>query len=839
MKRKKKWLVGLLLLVGMLVVGCWFADRALKQRDHPGLRVFLGQWARNYPASFAVEPAVLSIQVDQSELDRLQKVVDVARERGVIMPEDNESVSATVTGADGTFKAKIRIKGKLTDHVKGSKWSFRVVAKKDGGFMGMQRFSLQHPGTRNYLCDWFYHRLMQGEGIVALRYGFIRLQFNDEDLGIYAYEEHFGPELLEHNGRLKGPIFRFDPSLFWEHRLNEMNKLKFDEPYAAYQAAALDAFGTGELVKDDEARGQFEEAVSLMEAFRRGDLKANDVFDADRLARRHAILDLIGGHHSMDWSDLKFYFDPALKRVEPISYESFSAFPLRTLAGSQRWVGRQDPGQDLHDQWFNDEELFRAYVHHLEKVSRPSWLDSAFTALKPALDSASATLYREFPYKELDRSIYYANQRVIRRLLDVPKGFHAYAGGVSSDTLSITIVPIEGLPIEVHGLIAADGAMIAPVKKCIVPCRKPNRPGDPFKVRFVTGQAALPKEKDLRLSYSVLGASVKKEVEVFPFQLSVSTAQDELLTRMRPNAQEFAMLAIDEATRTITIKPGSWTIDRTLIIPKGYRCVATWPLRVNVIDGAEIISYSLLEWKGNEESPIQITSVDSSSHGLHVLNAGGVSHLSFVQFADLTRYKYDQERSADVSFHLSDVAFDNCSFSGTGATLLDASVCAVSITNSRFVGGSDQLETHFARLSVTDVDFDRVGDDAISVEGGSAVLQKIAVAGIEGSGSGVKGTKAANITLTRAILKNMGRAFEGREGTQLAATDVEARNVGLVAEAKKAEMRYGPVKMDFKKVHVLNVSVTADGPVDFDCGKGSLITLDGKTVGEVKVVKGT
>jgi len=838
MKRKKKWLIALVLLAVALAAGAWLADRLLKQRDHPGLRVFVAQWLRNYPASFAVEPAVLTIRVDQSELDRLQKVVDVARERGVIMPEDNEYVAATVEGEGGTFKAKIRIKGKLTDHVKGSKWSFRVIAKKDGGFLGMQRFSLQHPGTRNYLCDWFYHRLMQGEGIIALRYGFIRLRFNDDDLGIYAYEEHFGPELLEHNGRTKGPLFRFDPALFWEHRLNEMSKLRFDEPFAAYQAAALDAFGSGDLVKDDEARGQFEEAVALIEAFRRGKLKAGEVFDADKIARRHAILDLVGGHHSMDWSDVKFYFDPILHRVEPVSYESFSAFPLRTLAGSDRWVGRQDPGQDLHDQFFNDEQVFRAYVHHLERLARTSWLDSAFTVLKPALDSASAIVYREFPYKELDRSIYYTNQKVIRRLLDVPKGFHAYLGGIANDTLRITVVPIEGLPIEVHGLVATDGSIIAPVRKSIVPCRKPNRPGDPLEIRFAVGRAGLPENKDLRLSYSVLGASLKKEVEVFPFQLSVSSAQDELLMRMRPNAREFPMLLIDDSSKTITVKPGSWTIDHTLVIPAGYRCVATWPLRLNIINGAELISYSRLEWRGSEASLIEVTSADSSSHGLHVLNAGGASQLRFVQFSNLCRYKYDQDRSADVSFHRSDATLEDCHFSGTGTTLLDASVGAITLKTCRFNGGSDQLETHFVRLIVNEAVFAQMADDAISVEGGSAAFNGIVIKG-RNAGIGVKGTKAATITVDNLELDAMKAAVVGREGTRITATNAEIRNTDMVAEAEKEEMRYGPVKVELTKVKVLNVSVPADGSGGYKCGKGSSIILDGRDMCQPATAKGT
>ena len=36
--------------------------------------------------------------------------------------------------------------------------------QKGGGFMGMKRFSLQHPGTRNYLYEWFYQQLSRGEG---------------------------------------------------------------------------------------------------------------------------------------------------------------------------------------------------------------------------------------------------------------------------------------------------------------------------------------------------------------------------------------------------------------------------------------------------------------------------------------------------------------------------------------------------------------------------------------------------------------------------------------------------------------------------------------------------
>jgi len=827
-KRRKRWLFGTIALTVVLGAGGFVGDRILKSKGHPGLRTFLHQLVTNYPASFAMEPVLLSITVDERDMEQLRSVVDEARDRGVIMPEGNEYVEAKLSGPEGDFKAKLRIKGKLTDHVQGSKWSFRVVAKKDGGFLGMKRFSLQHPGTRNYLCDWLYHRLSANEGIVALRYGFLRVEFNGEDLGIYAYEEHFGLELLEHNGRVAGPLFRFDPALFWEHRLNEMQKLRFDEPFAAYQAAAVDAFGSSDLAKDDRLRGQFEEAVGLIDGFRRGELSASQVFDADRIARRHALLDLVGGHHSMDWSDVKFYYDPAAKRVEPVSYESFSAFPLRTLAGSDRWVGKHEAGMDLHDQYFNDEEIFRAYVKHLERMSRKSWLDSTFAALEPALDSASATLYREFPYKELDRSIYYKNQKVIRKLLNGPKPFHAYSGGTSSDTVEVAIVPIDGLPVEVHALRLQNGTRVAPVQKTIIPCRRPGKLGVPAVVRFA---ASGPVEREgLKIECSVLGASVQREVEVFPYALLGSAEQGRLLKDRTPNAKEFAFLVVDEQERTITIKPGAWKLDRTMVLPSGYRCVAVAPLRLDLVNGAELISYSKLDWKGLQDLAINIFSTDSSSHGVHVIEAEGLSRLSHVAFANLTRHKDDQERSGDVSFHKSSVIVDHCAFSGTGATLLDVSVCSFTMRDSRIDHGSDQLEAHFAQVTLSNVTFGHAGDDAISVEGGSARLEKITIA--DGKGVGVKGTKAAQIMAEHMELDNMGVAFEGREGSRLTVKNGRVEMIKRVAEAKKAEMRYGPVVITLEDVAV------KDAAEDSEYGEGSSITLDGERVGVAKVAKG-
>ena len=825
MKKRWRWIIltGLLLLI----LSAWFADRRIKAHGHPGLVNFAQQWWRNYPKSFAMDPPVVSIEVDEAGMEQLYGVVERAREAGVIEREGNGYVDGQFHvdmpgGAEGTgdFKGKLRIKGKMTDHVEGDKWSFRVVAKKNGGFLGMKRFSLQHPGTRNYLCDWFFHQLMKGEGIIALRYGFCKVKLNDEDLGVYAYEEHFGPELLENNGRLPGPIVRFDPGLFWLHRTQGLDGgAKVDDAYGAYQAANLDAFGTDDIAKDPEQTELFERAIALMDGFRRGRLKASEVFDVERTGKRLAMLDLVGGHHSMDWSDVKFYFDPVSQRLEPISYESFSAHPTKELAGAYQATGTFSESDELHTAFFKDPEIFSAYVRHLERYSGKSWLDSAFTALKGPLDTASATLYGEFPYKELDRSIYYANQRAIRALLDTPKGFHAYNNGVNGDTLQLALVPIESLPMAVDSLVLADGRRIAPIAPTVLPSRRAGSVGHPMEVGFLASA-----DSATGVICHVLGASERKEVEVFPFELSVSSAQDGLLVGMKPNAQDFPFLAVDEVSRTITIKPGAWNVDRTMVLPPGYRCVASGPLKLDITHGAELISYSPLAWNGLEDGGIRVFSTDSSSHGVHVIDASGTSSLAHVEFHSLTRYTYDQERSGDVSFHSSPVEIDQCWFHGTGATLLDVSTTTARITSSTFAGGSDQLELHFVNATVNGCTFAAAHDDAVSCEGGSFSGKDLNVR--SSSGIAFKGTKAARITVERFEVLRSGSAFEGREGSKLFMSNGKIDAVDRVAEAKKKEMRYGPVRIDLNKVTITNAKA------EFKKGEESIINVDGKVVGE-------
>ena len=809
MKRRLRFTIALLLLA---VAAAITADRFLKSRGHPGLRTFVQQWAVNYPASFAIEPTILEIEVDEADLEALRSVVEGARERGVIMPEGNDYVDASFDHDGHSFKGRVRIKGKLSDHVQGSKWSFRVIASKGGAFLGMQRFSLQHPGTRNYLNDWFYHRISAGEGIIALRYGFCKVVFNGDDLGVYAFEEYFGEELVENSVRLRGPLLRFDPGLFWIHRLNAMEGRRYEEAFAGYQAAAVDAYGTSALRSDTGMMAAFEEAVQLIDRFRRAEVPASAVFDVDRMARRHAIIDLIGGHHSMDWSDVKFHFDPVAHRLEPVAYESFSAFPTKELAGAWRYSGAAREQDDLHDQLFKDPALFRAYIHHLERLSRKEYLDSTFAALKGPLDSASATVYREFPYKELDRGIYYRNQEAIRRMLDVPQVFHAYRGPLRSGVLEVLAVPIENLPMEVMALVLPSGERIVPKGDPIVPCRPYGGVGKPHALQFpLPGGMDTLVQGTCSLEARVLGASVVKSTPLLDHAF-LSGVPDIPVLSDPEHARSLPFLVFDDSARIVRFRPGAWTLNKELVIPAGYVLEAYSPLRVDLVSEARITVQGRVKFMGTAGMPVIFTSTDTTGHAITVMDGKGVSLFSGVEIPSLRLYR------SNATVEQSDIG------------RMEVLLARVTVTDCRLSGGRDLLRAEHGQLTVHRCTLSGATDDGAVIRGGSARFTDVLIENCQGTA--IKASLDADVQVTQGTLRRAALGIEANDGARVRFSGPIVE-VLLGVKVGKATLVHGVPRVDLMNVELIDVGE------DWRIGTGGELNRDGDHLLGSKAKKGT
>ena len=98
------------------------------------------------------------------------------------------------------YKIKLRVKGDRVLHwYDRNQTSYRIDIRGENRIWGLEEFSIQKPITRNYVYEYIFHKFLEFNGLISLKYFFVNLSLNDTNQGIYAVEEGFSKELIERN----------------------------------------------------------------------------------------------------------------------------------------------------------------------------------------------------------------------------------------------------------------------------------------------------------------------------------------------------------------------------------------------------------------------------------------------------------------------------------------------------------------------------------------------------------------------------------------------------------------------------------------------------------------
>ncbi len=442
----------ILLVVG--TVGLYLSNKYIKTKGFEGLGDFVSTYQTNKNLADGVEAEEIQLLLSDGDYQFLKDKRQESLDRGIQVNKGDNYVDCKLLYKGDTVKGEMRLKGHMTDHLEGDKWSFRVKTKDE--VMGMYRFSLQNPATRNYAYEWVYHELLENEDVIHLKYDFIRLKLNDQDLGIYAIEEHFGQHILRDNERPPGAILRWNPELYWEQRLDELDGVYLDEGYSNYSSSFPEAYDQGVVKKDPELIKTYQKGALLLEQFRRGIKTTAEVFDIEKMARFHAVIDLVGGYHSLDWSDVKFYYNSNTGKIEPVGYESFSVRETFKIAGQRTPEAYATVGFNYHDQLFSDPEFFKAYIQSLQRICDEAYFKKFSTKIETELNEKRGVLADEFAYIKFSFQPYYDNIKLIRDNIGMPKPFHAFLQTSTDSTVIISLSPVSDYPIEILSLTVND-----------------------------------------------------------------------------------------------------------------------------------------------------------------------------------------------------------------------------------------------------------------------------------------------------------------------------------------------------------------------------------------------
>lgn len=269
----------------------------------------------------------LQLDIKFKHLHKLHQKRDAALEAGLLVGSPEDFVPATVKTGALSSRVEIRLVGGDTEHLRGQKWSLRVHVKGRGHVFGMRRFSLLAPELRGFQAESLFLEHLRREDVLVPRYLFVETVFNGKHLGLMALEESFSAELLESQQRRDGVI------------------LHLVVPKGGYEPAGTAPRSTrGVEILPSRARRiadskklsrNLEIASRRLRDFLGGALEARVVFDVEAMGRFLAVVETWGALNALEWSNLRFYFNPLTASFEPIG---FAGELQRTSVASARGV---------------------------------------------------------------------------------------------------------------------------------------------------------------------------------------------------------------------------------------------------------------------------------------------------------------------------------------------------------------------------------------------------------------------------------------------------------------------------------------------------------------------
>jgi len=789
--------------------------------------------AMNYLGSFSANPERIVIDIKHKHYVTLAAWRQQALERKQITSDLKVFVPASIRYKDQTLDVKIRFKGEWTDHLKTDKWSFRVIVK-DGNLFGMREFSLQHPETRRFIYEWLYLNALAREDIASLRYRFVNVTVNGRDLGVFALEEAPAKQLVEHNQRREGIVLRFNADYNYEPFANRPGR---PEAYAlaggltSETSSNLSAFDVDEFPENPELLQQFLVARNLLEAVRRDKRATSEVFDIERLATYFAISELTGALGTApDWSDINFLYNPVSSRIEPVGKEGLSAFlPIDSLIGAEFTNVRRAGSTSLHTKIFSDPAFFRAYVEALERVSQKEYIDQLLADLGPEMQEQERILHREWPQWYFSRKRLDENAQVIRSVLAPREALHAHLADFHERTLELDLGVIQYMPLEVLG-VSAGSVRFDPDEPIVVPGKARQDLPSFKRVAFHASSDVewTPEMRNhLQLDYRLLGTSLDRATQVFPWRQFDQELLVTDLLRKRPNAHQWAFIHTDEEQKELVLRRGDWTLDHDLILPAGYRVVADEGVRLDLVNSARILSYSPLIFQGTEEHPIEIDSTDKTGQGIAVLGAREKSIFKNTVFRNLSAPKQGGwQITGAVTFYESPVDFERCEFIGNDAEdSLNIIRSEFAITHTAFSDTpSDALDVDFSTGRILYSTFNNIQGDAMDFSGSRAEIEAVHVRNVNDKGLSIGEASYLNGRDVEIFDARVGIAVKDLSQAEFSRVTLTEGQIGLAVYRKKLE--YGPATLTMERLDLTRIVN------EYLVESGSRITVSGRAIPE-------
>lgn len=395
----------------------------------------------------------LYISLKDKDYKKLRKQRDLAI-NGNYLPDSLQSYfKAEIKHNNQTFKTKIGLTGGLKEHfIDYQKWSFKLKLSDNKQIKGMRKFAILYPEARGFLTDWTAYKLLKARGGIALKVGFCNVFLNKNYLGLYYLEERFGNHIIKNNHLEESIIFKIKIALKAKDvgkSFNYNTNLKF--------------YNEKNILEDSLLNSYLSDVNNLWFSFYSGTLNADEVFDLQKFATVFAISDLLNSKHGYSVHNLRFYYNPATKLIEPIAREWMdlnNGPPLNKKFGSltiEGEIANNVQWDNVYLKNFLIEKLYKNiqlqeyYLKELDIISKRKYLDSVLMQNNEELKSYIAKIQNYDPTYNFSYAKLYENQHeILKKIYPETPSLLVKIKEINNNKVTLIVKNKSNIPQQIH-----------------------------------------------------------------------------------------------------------------------------------------------------------------------------------------------------------------------------------------------------------------------------------------------------------------------------------------------------------------------------------------------------
>tara|TARA_B100000242_G_C43049886_1_gene490445 strand:+ start:911 stop:3559 length:2649 start_codon:yes stop_codon:yes gene_type:complete len=740
-----------------------------------------------------------TLNINFEEFSKLQKMRDSAVKAKIILPEHKKKVKGKIQLNNENEKiVNLRLRGFETSHVDDpKKWSFRINItnnNKSSYNQKYKKFSLMHASRRFFIYEWIYHQALKDNGILSPDYEFVKLILNGDNLGIYAMEQHYDGVFLELNQRRDGPLFKIndDEHLFKFKSITDNNDNELLENYIYGYFLKTDFWKSnlepiGNLKIDDLSKTKSDKSLLLLNQFDYVQKKYNEfvynvdksaeIFDLDLFAKFYAISLIFGANHATSYEDLRYYFNPISKKIEPIGsdgYDSDSDWDKKNNYFYFMNTGFVD--DPIKIKLFNNQEFVTKFNYYLNDFLKTDYLNKFLKKNEKEINERLKLIYSEFPLFYFNSSLLEKHKSMLETLFSLNDSslitnFQILPDDDLSDLNKISL-RLENLSeiVAIKPLGLKYNEKVHYFKNLDV-IALPNSPGQRKKYTYM--------DTGLDFKNFFNGRTIEFENLYLIFS-SIDNKEKEFYSKVQPRyfksyKKKKNQIVVNNNNDFLSFKEKSIKLNTDLIIPKNKKLLI-YPGQEIILDNSSIISYGTLIFNGTEKNPIKIYSPKNNKSGIVILNSKKENKFKFVKFENLSSKISEDYLTGAITVYKSKVLFQNCIFDKTHSEdflnlisskfiiqdtlfknskfdMLDSDFSSGEIINSSFFySGNDAIDFSGSDVNLKNLVINNTGDKAISIgENSKLSIENIK---IEQSLSGIAVKDESNVIISNTSINN-------------------------------------------------------------------------------------